>query len=147
MVPEMIPSSCREFVPNRLYFFIASGQKTVVRGASSPRYFACDESFVFSAFFADFGPLDLGKTASFCTQINTLLEDPHDVAPCIFYCQNHPYIIANSALLMCAYMICCRNASVEEVFHLLCFQDFAWIIMCSFDSSSHVTGIWPLRWD
>ena len=111
----MLPPSCREFVSNQLYFFVASGEEPVVKEESSLRYFACDESFVFSAFFADFGPLDLGKTASFCRQIDDLLKDPRDTTPCVFYCQNHPYRVANCALLICAYMICCKNSSVEEV--------------------------------
>ena len=120
----MFPPSCREFVPKLLYFCVASDEGIVNCKRSSLRYFACDETFVFSAFFADFGPLDLGKIASFCRQINDLLLDSHDGTPCVFYCQDHPYRVANSALLICAYMICCHNASVEEVLYYLFFVRF-----------------------
>ena len=37
-------------------------------------------------------------------------------APCIFYCSDHPHRRSNAAVLICAYMIFCRNASIEEAY-------------------------------
>ena len=64
-----IPPSAIEFIPSRLYFHVAPGG---VLPASShhtagvqPVFITCDDTLVFSSFFADYGPFDLGKTGEF----------------------------------------------------------------------------------
>jgi cell division cycle 14 len=69
-------------------------------------YFTNDKSFVFTSFFADFGPLDLGHTHKFCTQLQETMTKAKDKHKAVVYsCSNHPHHRANGAVMICAYMV------------------------------------------
>lgn len=72
------------------------------------------------AFFADYGPLDLGLTYTFCKdlreKLNSLAKftDRSNIidgngrksAPAVYYyCSKHPHRRANSAVLLLAYLV------------------------------------------
>lgn len=64
--------------------------------------FYADKSLVYTAFFADFGPLDLGLTAKFCRQLEEKMKLRR---PILFVASDHPQLRANSAVLICAYLV------------------------------------------
>ena len=94
---------------------------------SSPNYvlFTNDKSLVFTSFFADFGPLDLGHTYKFCTQLQDTLAKAHASGkPVVYSCSNHPHARSNGAVMMCAYMVrtlceCLRSLFTFHVIKLI----------------------------
>ena len=69
-------------------------------------YFCTDNSLIYTAFFADFGPVDLGLTYTFCQQLHEILSTAATAKKnVVYYCANHPHKRANSAVLLCAYMV------------------------------------------
>lgn len=78
---------------------------------SSPNYvlFTNDKSLVFTSFFADFGPLDLGHTVKFCNQLQDTLARAHTSGkPVVYSCSDHPHARSNGAVMICAYMVITR---------------------------------------
>jgi len=75
---------------------------------SSPNYvlFTNDKSLVFTSFFADFGPLDLGHTVKFCNQLQDTIARAHTSGkPVVYSCSDHPHARSNGAAMICAYMV------------------------------------------
>ena len=86
-------------------------------GKNSPSYllFTNDKSLVFTSFFADFGPLDLGHTYKFCTQLIEVMAKAKEKGKTVLYsCSSHPHHRSNGAVLMCAYMVSVLSASFFE---------------------------------
>ena len=117
-----------EFIPNRLYFQVvdqgsaeleenrkASASSLSSSSSEKPQFICCDNSLIFSSFFADFGPFDLGKTVVFCRQLDDLLKKLNS-SPLVFYCSSHQHRRANAAVLICAFMILQRGATVEQAY-------------------------------
>jgi cell division cycle 14 len=76
---------------------------------SSQNYvlFLNDKSLVFTSFFADFGPLDLGLTYKFCSQLHETIKVAKEKRkPVLYSCSNHPHHRSNGAVLICAYLVC-----------------------------------------
>jgi hypothetical protein len=70
--------------------------------------FVTDKSIVYTAFFADFGPFDLGLIYKFCQQLHdTMLRAKEARKTVVFYTSDEAHTRANSAVLLCAYMVCC----------------------------------------
>ena len=68
--------------------------------------FTNDKSLVFTSFFADFGPLDLGLTYKFCTQLcETMVKAKDKGKPVLYSCSSHPHHRSNGAVLICAFMV------------------------------------------
>lgn len=68
--------------------------------------FTTDDTLQYTAFFADFGPLHIGLTYNFCEQLDTLLtQGGVEQKPVIYYSSTHPHHRANSAVLLCAYLV------------------------------------------
>ena len=68
--------------------------------------FVNDKSMVYTAFFADFGPLDLGLLHKWCTQLHeTLLKAKEAHKTVIYYSSSNPHAKSNSAVLLCGYMV------------------------------------------
>ena len=56
---------------------------------------------VYEPFFADFGPLNLGKTYRFCQKVNAYLAEGERVKRRVFYCCGpHVHNRANAAVLV-----------------------------------------------
>eukprot|EP01032_Pedospumella_encystans_P023335 gene23335-26412_t len=86
---------------------------------SSPNYvlFTNDKSLVFTSFFADFGPLDLGHTVKFCNQLQDTLARAHTSGkPVVYSCSDHPHARSNGAVMICAYMIFVHNCTAERAY-------------------------------
>lgn len=94
-----------EIIPNKLFF------QCVEPGFQPPpptplvTYFTPDDKLVYTAFFADFGPLDLGLTYTFCHQLETLIASKDEAGSVIVFTSMHPHRRANTATLICAYLI------------------------------------------
>lgn len=89
---------------------------------SSSNYiiFLNDKSLVFTSFFADFGPLDLGLTCKFCSQLQEAINRAKDKGkPVIYSCSQHPHHRSNGAVMICAYMVC-YFSFYFIIYYLLC---------------------------
>jgi cell division cycle 14 len=79
--------------------------------------FTNDPSFVYTSFFADFGPLDLGITYRFCQQLQDCLQRAESAKKTVlFYTGQHPHQITNSGTCMMAYCIWILKYSVIEAY-------------------------------
>ena len=68
--------------------------------------FINDSSLIYTAFFADFGPLDLGLTCKFCQQLHEALTNATNHSKAIIYfAGNSPQKRANNAVLLCSYLV------------------------------------------
>ena len=68
--------------------------------------FTIDPSLVYTAFFADFGPLDLGLTYKFCNQLHDhLTKAQRDNKIVLFSCSKHPHQRSIGAVLLCSYLV------------------------------------------
>ena len=82
-----------------------NGQKSI--------YFTTDSTLIYTAFFADFGPLDLGLTYQFCQQLHELLKASTAAKKSVvYYCADHLHRRANSAVLLCSYLV--RSLSSQK---------------------------------
>ena len=99
------------FTPDQLQFISVKVGFVCPSNTASHVYFSTDETLIYTAFFADFGPLNLGLVYTFCKQLHEIMN-PTDGSRkmVVYYCQSHPHRRANSAVLLCAYMVglyCC----------------------------------------
>lgn len=63
-----------------------------------------DSSLVYTAFFADFGPLDLGLTYKFCKGLQDHIQAHSDRPACFFYGETE-HSRSNGAVLILAYLV------------------------------------------
>ena len=61
-----------EIISNRLYWI---SDKSPPKSRQHAFYFCIDNDLVYEPFFADFGPLDLGKVHLFCKELEKLMND------------------------------------------------------------------------
>jgi len=61
-----------EIIPGRLYWI---SDKNPPKSRTHAFYFCIDNDLVYEPFFADFGPLDLGKVHLFCKELEKLIND------------------------------------------------------------------------
>jgi cell division cycle 14 len=61
-----------EIIPGRLYWI---SDRNPPRSRTHAFYFCIDNDLVYEPFFADFGPLDLGKVHLFCKELEKLISD------------------------------------------------------------------------
>jgi hypothetical protein len=73
--------------------------------------FTTDKELPYTAFFADFGPLNLGLTYKFCQKLDVLITESRGQRV-VYYSSTHPHRRANSAVLLCAYMV--REALLRD---------------------------------
>ena len=113
-----------EIIEKKLFFLVADdppseekahGSSSATGGRAIILSYDLDESLIHSSFFADFGPLNLGKTAAFCTHLDSLLRRPGG-APVIFHVASHPHKRSNAAVLLCSYLIFVRQQTVEQAY-------------------------------
>ena len=61
---------------------------------------------IYTAFFADFGPLDLGITYRFCNLLSEQMRHAKEHRkPILYHAGNHPHIRTNSIVLLGAYLV------------------------------------------
>ena len=61
-----------EIIPGRLYWI---SDQNPPKSRQHAFYFCIDNDLVYEPFFADFGPLDLGKVHLFCKELEKLMND------------------------------------------------------------------------
>ena len=102
-----------EIEKDRLYWIsdiVAPKYKT-----SKTFYFCIDENLVYESFFEDFGPLNLAMTHKYCMKVNKIMQNSKYKNYKIFHYTSLDYKKrANSAYLMCAYLIICKHKTAEE---------------------------------
>jgi cell division cycle 14 len=120
-----------EIIPNRLYysplkFFPSetnsdsdtnepSSQSTASK--KEIHYFSIDSSLIYWNFFLDFGPLNLGQLARFCSLVNHKLVAP-EFKDCIlcYYSGPKGEQKANATFLICAWSMLYLGRSKEEAY-------------------------------
>lgn len=104
-----------EIIPGVLDFLCVDDNFDMKNASQHSVHFTTDKELLYTAFFADFGPLNLGLTYKFCQKLDMLLTESRGQRV-VYYSSTHPHRKANSAVLLCAYMIFVRNYSVEEAY-------------------------------
>mmetsp|Transcript_14684 Transcript_14684/g.22158 ORF Transcript_14684/g.22158 Transcript_14684/m.22158 type:complete len:129 (+) Transcript_14684:185-571(+) len=105
-----------EILPGQLYFCCKDDNKAL-ETSQKYIYFSTDNTLQYTAFFADFGPLNIGLTYNFCEQLDTLLtQSSVERKPVIYYSSTHPHKRANAAVLLCAYLIFVKELTVEQAY-------------------------------
>ena len=99
---SLVPKNAIEIIPDKLYFLITSDFS--IRQDPKLLYHSTDSTLVYTAFFADFGPLDLGLTHQFCVELDILVRNTGN-KPVVYHCSDHPHRRSNSAVLICAYLV------------------------------------------
>ena len=69
---EGTDSRSLEIIPGRLYWI---SDKNPPKSRNQAFYFCIDNDLVYEPYFADFGPLDLGKVHLFCKELEKLVND------------------------------------------------------------------------
>jgi hypothetical protein len=94
------------------FYFCTKDKERNLSQSNKFLYFTTDTTLQYTPFFADFGPLHLGLTYNFCEQLDTLLtQGSVEKKPVIYYSTTHPHHRANSAVLICAYMVTIPSVS------------------------------------
>jgi len=108
-VPKQTPVS---IVADQLFWI--SDQKPP-RNKKDAFFFCIDDDLVHEPFFRDFGPLNLGQTYRFVTELEKLMSDPQYNSSRIYhYTSLDPAKRANSAFLMGAFMVIILKKSADE---------------------------------
>jgi cell division cycle 14 len=101
-----------EIIPNRLYWI---SDRNPPKSRSHAFYFCIDNDLVYEPFFADFGPLDLGKVHLFCKELEKLMSDASYSTYKIYHYTSLDYAKqANAAFLMGCFMIIYLKKQADE---------------------------------
>ena len=135
--------SVDEGVPAPL-FFVCVRDDWIAPSSQDSLYLKADSSFVYTAFFADFGPLDLGLTHKFCLELEQLIKKAVNEKKSVsVYCSNNPngHARANTAVLISAYLISVLDMSVE-----LAYKSFYGISkpFTPYRDAAFALNTWPL---
>lgn len=80
-------------------------QQSAVR-IRAPVYFTVDDTLLYNAFHADFGPLHIGHLYRFAVYFHEILGDPaNSDRPVVFYSKTDARSRANAACLVACYMV------------------------------------------
>eukprot|EP01031_Cornospumella_fuschlensis_P033096 gene33096-40035_t len=126
-----LPAGTIEIIKDKLYF--APGNPPPPTPSHKPYVaFTNDPSLVYTAFFADFGPLDLGLTVKFCRQLEGVYaqatgsgeassggrasRDRREPSAVVYYYGDSEHSRANSAVLLLAFLLFVLNMSVEQAY-------------------------------
>jgi hypothetical protein len=93
---------------DKLYFSSSDPPETSRSSQQHLPYipFVNDSSLIYTAFFADFGPLDLGLTCKFCQQLQEVMQTASEQKKAVIYfASNHEQKRANCAVLILAYLV------------------------------------------
>jgi len=107
-----LTSKAVEIIKDKLYWL---SDKQHPQGQSNAFFFNIDNDLVYEPFFADFGPLDLGKTYRFVTELEKLLKDPNYSKSKFFH---HTSVDSakrsNAACLMGCFQVIILGRTAEE---------------------------------
>jgi cell division cycle 14 len=101
-----------EIIPNRLYWVSDSKRPTGYKNAFT---FSVDDQLIYSPYFSDFGPLNLGQTYRFVTELQKLLKDEQFKSCAIFHHTSRDTSKrSNAAYLMGAFQVVILGKTAEE---------------------------------
>jgi hypothetical protein len=100
--------------------------------------FSTDQKLKYTAFFADFGPLNLGLTYKFCVELDNMLRKHYQSKCVIYYCSAHPHCRANSAVLICAYLVVNMNSNNMKLCFSFVFKMFFRYLLEIIQQSRHM---------
>eukprot|EP00702_Spironucleus_salmonicida_P005656 EST46947.1 Dual specificity phosphatase [Spironucleus salmonicida] len=108
-----LASKLIEFIPDRLFYATASGS---MQDDSEHHYFSTDNTLVYQAFEADFGPLNIGQTYAFFAQLSAKLKDPNLKSKRLVYISAPGYNFrANSITLIGLFLVVVLNKPPAQV--------------------------------
>ncbi|KRX02244.1 hypothetical protein PPERSA_04866 [Pseudocohnilembus persalinus] len=116
-----------EIIPKRLYWI---SDKHPPKNKPNAYFFCIDQDLVYEPFFSDFGPLNLGNTYRFVTELEHLLADNSYKQYLIYhYTSLDSAKRANAAYLICAYQVIILGRTAEQAWKPFknvspTFQDF-----------------------
>lgn len=122
-------ASAQEIIAGKLYF-VALRRPDNVRSSSIAAANMCysiDEELLYEPFFADFGPLNLGRAYRYCKKTQALLQDAERSKKRLFYyCGPHQNQRANAAVLVGMYQILFLGRSADDSYRPVeAFKPFA----------------------
>eukprot|EP01056_Protomagalhaensia_sp_Gyna25_P005949 Protomagalhaensia_sp_Gyna_25__5948@NODE_915_length_2424_cov_3593_202935_g721_i0_p1_GENE_NODE_915_length_2424_cov_3593_202935_g721_i0NODE_915_length_2424_cov_3593_202935_g721_i0_p1_ORF_typecomplete_len594_score54_93DSPn/PF14671_6/1_8e43DSPn/PF14671_6/3_6e03DSPc/PF00782_20/8_6e02DSPc/PF00782_20/4_8e16CDKN3/PF05706_12/6_5e03CDKN3/PF05706_12/9_4e07Y_phosphatase/PF00102_27/5_3e05Y_phosphatase2/PF03162_13/4_5e05PTPlike_phytase/PF14566_6/4e03PTPlike_phytase/PF14566_6/0_0013Y_phosphatase3/PF13350_6/0_00 len=108
-------------IPSRLYWGVDTLNRYQQRASGWFQdkfyFFSTDLDLVYDAFYADFGPLNLGQTWRYCERLKALLSDSKEKLRdriIVHYCSADTCKKANAAYLIAAYSIICLRRTPTE---------------------------------
>lgn len=113
---DVVEPYIQEFIKDKLYL-TWTNKPITVSARSSIHYFTIDDKLRYISFFADFGPLNIAQVIKFCDLLNSKFKSEE--------LKNKKIVLvsgpdndrrANSAFLMCAYMLLVFNLTPEEAY-------------------------------
>eukprot|EP01138_Halocafeteria_seosinensis_P010550 gb/GECG01010772.1/.p1 GENE.gb/GECG01010772.1/~~gb/GECG01010772.1/.p1 ORF type:complete len:794 (+),score=80.53 gb/GECG01010772.1/:1-2382(+) len=102
-------------LPDTLYYVAIPEGQQLERTVEYRCQFVHTGDFTYIPFFADFGPLNLGRVYRFCERIDHALKSA-DTARVCCYSTDHPHQRANAAFLLASYLIIRYGFAPEEAF-------------------------------
>jgi len=110
---EELPNAV-EIIKDRLYF---TSLRVQPRTIPNVHFFSIDNAFVYEAFFADFGPLNLGHVYIFCQLLDKKLVDVRLLRKKLYLFTSYDSTKrTNAAFLVGAYLVIRQKMSPEEAF-------------------------------
>jgi len=107
-----IDSKSIEIIKDKLYWI---SDKNPPKNQPNAFFFNIDNDLVYEPFFADFGPLDLGKTYRFVTELEKLLQDPtYNKSKFYHHTSLDNAKRTNAACLMGAFQVIILGRTAEE---------------------------------
>jgi cell division cycle 14 len=103
-------------ITNDLVFCLVNEDYKPPCTSSKYIYFCTDNDLVYTAFFADFGPLNLGLACTFCRQLTDAVATATAAGKKVAYYACGPHHHSNSAVLVCAYQIFVLGYSAAEAY-------------------------------
>jgi len=113
---DVVEPYIQEFIKDKLYL-TWTNKPITVSARSSIHYFTIDDKLRYTSFFADFGPLNIAQVIKFCDLLNSKFKS-EDL-------KNKKIVLvsgpdndrrANSAFLMCAYLLLVFNLTPDEAY-------------------------------
>ena len=103
----------RSFI-DKLYFVTL---RQIPSDTNSAHFFCIDNSLVYEPFFADFGPLNLGRLYRYCTTLESKLNSSQYAGKRIYhYTSPGQHKRANAAYLISAHAVLYRGKTPEEAY-------------------------------
>jgi protein-tyrosine phosphatase len=130
-----------EIIPNELYFVSLSKTPTE---APDLTFFCTDKDFLYENFFADFGPLNLGKLYRYCYALDRRREQALAEKKVLYhYTAKDQHKRANGAYLIAAYTLLRLHRSVEQSFQpfLGCYPPFTPFRDASFGLCTYTVSV------
>lgn len=109
---ELSSEKVAEIIPDRLYWLSDSQKPTGIKNSFC---FCIDDQLIYTPYFSDFGPLNLGQTYRYITELQKLLKDDQLKGARLYhYTSKDSGKRANAAFLMGAFMVVILGKTSEE---------------------------------